>query len=825
MSFYGILMLTGFIFIRFIPEIITLVFLYDTEYIDRSKHVKSSALLSFAIISSVLNFLVYILFHYRSFHSWNLAETILNIVKGNIFYEDFSYFSESLLLCAIAAIAIGMGLRLLLKKIFFGREYGHNGFSVWNRVVVLLAVSVTVVASIVCYSVKSSGASKLVINEICSKNVSVFLGKDEVIDDYVELYNSGWLPYSVSGMYLSDDEDHLEKYEIPFDVLKPGEYQVIILDENAPFHISDTGETIYLSRGGQILEQIDCVALNKDCSYCRITDGGSDWGIRTCTPGKDNEISNPVLSPPVFSHKGGFYTEEFDLQMFCKEGETIYYTLDGSVPSTDSELYGEAIRIRDVSENKNVWSMREDVSAGFLDKASTGYEVPNYQLDKCVVLRAVSVDEEGNRSPVASATYFVGFDQKEGYRGMNILSILTEPDNLFDYDKGIYVMGSIYDSSKEYDSTQWYSDLWWWWNANYKQSGREWEREACLQFFGTERDLLLSKDAGIRLQGNGSRGQLPKSFNFYARDEYDGDNRFRADLFGSGYEPQRVTLFAGGDDRQLKVKDYLIMELGTDRAFATMDFMPYVMFLDGEYWGCYWLTEKYDEEYFAYHYYVDSNNIVMIKDDEQGNLAIGNEDDEALYDTMYAFISNTDLSSDENYRKACELIDIDSYIDYYAAEIYIANPDWPHNNYGLWRTRTVEEDTYSDGKWRWVLFDVNREGAMASRKIEMDSFGEVMENDPMFSSLMKNKEFSGKFVSTILDMANKEFRPENVNRILDGYKELMKVPLAKEYERFYGRNENEASGFEEDVQDIRDFFEGRYHYITNYFENQRDNGE
>ena len=74
-------------------------------------------------------------------------------------------------------------------------------------------------------------------------------------------------------------------------------------------------------------------------------------------------------------------------------------------------------------------------------------------------------------------------------------------------------------------------------------------------------------------------------------------------------------------------------------------------------------------------------------------------------------------------------------------------------------------------------------------------------------------------------MANKDFRPENLNRLIDEYKELMKVPLAKEYERFYGRNENEASGFEEDVQDIRDFFEGRYHYITNYFENQRDNGE
>ena len=54
----------------------------------------------------------------------------------------------------------------------------------------------------------------------------------------------------------------------------------------------------------------------------------------------------------------------------------------------------------------------------------------------------------------ASATYFVDFDQKEGYQGMNIVSIITDPDNLFDYDTGIYVMGRAYDTSREYDAEQ-----------------------------------------------------------------------------------------------------------------------------------------------------------------------------------------------------------------------------------------------------------------------------------------------------------------------------------------------------------------------------------
>ena len=39
------------------------------------------------------------------------------------------------------------------------------------------------------------------------------------------------------------------------------------------------------------------------------------------------------------------------------------------------------------------------------------------------------------------------------------------------------------------------------------------------------------------------------------------------------------------------------------------------------------------------------------------------------------------------YAQACALFDLESCIDYYATEIYIANHDWPRTNYSVWRTR------------------------------------------------------------------------------------------------------------------------------------------
>lgn len=461
--------------------------------------------------------------------------------------------------------------------------------------------------------------------------------------------------------------------------------------------------------------------------------------------------------------------------------------------------------------------MREDVSAGFMADEiydAPGYCPPDFLIDKCTIIRAVCADEEGNESEIVSSSYFVGFDQKEGYEGMNVLSVITDPDNLFSYETGIYVKGWKFDENREDDIEKWPAEYWHWWNANYTQKGSQWERDACLQFFDKNGSLILTKNGGMRIQGGASRARLPRNLNFYARKEYDGSNCFETNLFRTRYEPQRVTLFGGSDDL-VKIKDVLMAGLLSERSFSTMDFEPYVLFLDGEYWGCYWLTEKYDNEYLSYHYNVDKSNVVIIKHGRDG--IVVSDEDKALYQDMRSFVSGTDLTIDGNYRKVCEMIDIDSFLEYYAAEIYIARwIDWPNGNFALWRTRERKNDAYSDGRWRWMLFDVNGP-SMEAENIERDTFKMVKENDSVFASLMQNEACREKFADVITDMAETEFHPDNINAFLDEFEDHMRGPLKKEYERFYGKENDKALTFDKTIEELRTFFEGRYVYIKDYF--------
>lgn len=63
----------------------------------------------------------------------------------------------------------------------------------------------------------------------------------------------------------------------------------------------------------------------------------------------------------------------------------------------------------------------------------------------------------------------------------------------------------------------------------------------------------------------------------------------------------------------------------------------------------------------------------MYKNDE---LSEGEAEDEKLFNDMYKFITENDMSIEENYRKACAMIDMDNLVEYAATEMYIFNDDW-----------------------------------------------------------------------------------------------------------------------------------------------------
>lgn len=521
---------------------------------------------------------------------------------------------------------------------------------------------------------------------------------------------------------------------------------------------------------------------------------------------------------PRLSVKSGFYEENFFLKISSLNADAIYYTLDGSTPDENGILYTGPIQISDATQNENVYSMRDDLSAGLcydlMEKYSSigsGYQLPTYLIDKCTILRAVAVNN-GIVSEEVSATYFVGI-QPERYLGCNVISVITDPDNLFDPETGIYVTGNKMDA---YIAAGRIHQYWNWWDANYTQRGIEWEREALFQIFDSQGNQVLSKLGGIRTHGGFTRAALPRSLNLYTREKYDGQEKFDLDLFGTGYKPKRVTLASGGNQALNQFPDYMMTQMTRELNFATLLFEPYVLFLDGEYWGFYWLTEKFDEKYVQHYYDVPEDQVVMIKN---GALECGTEEDIVLYQQMLDFFANTDLSVDSNYNKACELIDIDSFIDYYATMIYIArNSDWPHANFALWRSRDKEGQNYGDGKWRWMLFDCNSSCMRADAGlIGHDTLNYVYEREPLFQSLWDNENFRTAFRERIFYIADHCFNEEQMDSFIEDYRVTMEPIMAMSWARFYNTTSWTGDNYHAMMDSYKQFFLGRRATVESWF--------
>lgn len=525
----------------------------------------------------------------------------------------------------------------------------------------------------------------------------------------------------------------------------------------------------------------------------------------------------------AFSHASGFYDEPFLLTITAPTDE-IYYTLDGSEPSKNSLRYEKPLLIDDASKNQNAHSMRTDVSTGFYEdkimahnaQTPPQYKTPDYKIDKCTVLRAVYYDVHGKASEIKTASFFVGFSGKRGYDGMNVVSLVTSPENLFDYEKGIYVTGKIFDdyfaaeSSKDPADYIWGFTRWWWWDANYHQRGKGWEREAVAAFFAPNGSLLLEQDCGMRTQGNASRGFYPRSLALHARKQY-GKKHFDHDFFETRKNPRSLIFSVCGGDTT-RMRDYLVARLTKNLKFATFNYVPAVLFLNGEYWGAYLLCEKYDEFFCHNNYGVNAKDVIMIK---SGGVEAGTSTDSRHYEEMLNFISYADFSDPVNYQKTCELLDMQSFIDYFAAEMYLALADWPNSNFALWRTRIEDSSSpYADKKWRWMLFDVN--GGISARRVDFDSIAWSKETSAIFRSLCTSADFRIAFVSTMNRLMDTIFSAEKVSAEIDLITQEMAVAMQANNRRFFGAEAQDE--YLSAVEDIRRFFAGRRQYMEELLE-------
>ena len=154
-----------------------------------------------------------------------------------------------------------------------------------------------------------SEAQSVVINEALSSNSSFDYDDFFQYEDWIELYNDGGI-LNLSGYYLSDDPDTLDKWMFPssnpgLTTILPGGHLRIWCDndeqqgeDHTNFKLSSEGETVFLVEpdGTTIIDSVTLGLAQSDISYGRTCDGCAEWQFfNVPTPDAPNsDIPLPV---------------------------------------------------------------------------------------------------------------------------------------------------------------------------------------------------------------------------------------------------------------------------------------------------------------------------------------------------------------------------------------------------------------------------------------------------------------------------------------------------------------------------------------------------
>lgn len=491
------------------------------------------------------------------------------------------------------------------------------------------------------------------------------------------------------------------------------------------------------------------------------------------------------------------------------DGETIYL-------SDPEEELVQKVKIPALPEGWVYASSSDEPDSFICTKASP------YEWQRKSDMKTYEGVAEGSGFDIDEFSVYEADHGKEA-DGISVMEISIAPEDLYDYDNGIYVKGRVYDTyADKYGIAD---DL----HANYACEGRGWERRARIDYYAPDGEKTLSQVVGIRIHGGHTVAEEQKSFNIYARPEYDGNEYFSYDFFGEKLD--KIMLRTGGIDLYAsKLRDVLNQSLISDRDAGVQKFEPCCVYINGEYWGLYNLQEVISPSYIEANFGISSGDVLIMKNDEINS----DTDYRYLYNDVFEYAVSHDLSLEENYSYIEERIDIQSYIDQYAFQIYIGNGDIITNNFARWRSLEDGGAGYRDGRWRWLIYDTDQSaGIMALAAYDMDHFTGghsgghnplAFYPDPFFGSLLQNEGFKENFVTSFSDMANYNFDYERVSEKLDDLADIYRVPAAASIEK-YGSYDMYAytyypsdvvATFDSDIDVIRTFYKERYDYIMGY---------
>jgi len=568
------------------------------------------------------------------------------------------------------------------------------------------------------------------INEISVCNISNELDPDDDFSGWIEFYNSSDKDVNLKDYWFSDDLLPSVKYMLNKSCMLPHhDYATIWINDELSdgngFYLDTESEGGFLSildKNGTIIDQIAYPNQLTNISYGRTTDGGDTFGYftRSTRNSSNNGVltSNTVVVEPEFSLPGGFYSSAIQVSISCQTADAkIYYTLDGSNPGTNKNLYaGEPLLI-----NSSTTLRAQAFAEGFL----TG--------------------------TIASSTYMIN----ERVPDLPVVFLSVDPYYLYDDSIGIYcegVNGIVAGGMSK--------------PANFNQ---DWTRPANFEYL--DNDIKINQLVGISISGNATRSYDQKSLKIKASGKY-GKSLLKNNFFPNkpNMRLKSILLRNGGQNfTDGGIRDAFLQRTSNVLNLDYLDYQPAVVYINTNYWGYMDIRERSNSSYVTSNYGYDEDDVDVIENNWLSEVSEGNT---KKYEDLKNYISTSDLSNDQVYDSVLKMVDIDSYLNYMAVELFVANDDWPLNNQKLFCPR-------ENGRWRWIMQDLDMGYKFSNKNMLGDFLNSTSSKFSlrMITYLLKNERFKQRYIDTQCLVAASVFNPVRVNRILDD----IQSKIAKEY--------------------------------------------
>lgn len=598
----------------------------------------------------------------------------------------------------------------------------------------------------------------LIISEAVAVNASTLADEDGDYADWVEIYNEGSSAVNLEGYGLSDRAQEPFRWRFPALELKAKERLVIFASGkdrrstdganlHTNFKIKASGETIVLTHpSGVTIDMLPTGKLAADLSAGKFSGGEERFFFTTPNPGKEpagsyfSELSAPVTITPT----GGFYDTALTVTIeAANPGAEIRYTTDGSEPGETSKLYSTPLT-----------------------------------LTETTVLRARAFEKDKLPGPVENRSFFIGTRHN-----LTVVSLLLNPDDLWDPAQGIYVKGYGASSLFPYYGANFWKDI---------------EKPVHLELFEPGGELGLSLDAGLKIGGQFSRGMDQKAFNVFARNKY-GFKEINYPLFFNKELSsfKAISLRASGQDAVYsKIRDIVMTSLLENAQVDYQGYRQAVLYLNGEYWGIYNIRERINSHFIAGNHGLDPDKIDLL----QANWIVKEGSNEDYLDLL-DFVRNHDLSLEENYAFVKTRLDIESYIDALIVQIYFAQTD--QGNIRYWREQKP------GAKWRWIIYDLDwgmwlnhvHYNTLASMTNPAGTGAWKNISTTLTVKLMQNEDFKHEFTERFAWHLKNTFTPERVISRIDELAANIEEEMPRQIQRWGGSMER----WQNELESMREF--------------------